>query len=886
MTNSIDVLHVASWRATALPGNLVLTRFILPVSAHETLLEWCREKTKRENLPTTVVIAGLSEILAFFAPETAYMAQDRDGGDSGLRRQCLYFLGDVTADADLRRRLKSAILIWLGIIYPEKSAGVRALIAEGVSDRLNWRVQQISTRLKQHKGACPVPEANALFDALTVHVVARIANKMIQFQSGETRILIPKTPQSRPFGGVELVAFPPKKERDGDGFYSEVVTISAATFPEQHGGGIQVLAQPSIRNWGAVVGYDTYGGPSRSLDLFIPPQSDGDGYLNYRHTSFDVKVMIENMDAVKKGKATTKTFVRWEPFGHRIVDLMRRLSGSVSQLENTDYTRPLAGQEGLWILPRLAPGSGDRYLAGGSGVGWDDRNDIAESLDAPMQASGFTRADTMSRIRSRMPIKGPFNVAGHDLEVTAPQRRAGLLRTLASIGNSGGEVDFIVFHMHEGSPDQVKTEVKRFLGAPDQEDGDLLAWSDGLKVRLCAAPSGPLAQMLEYYELPEERKSSLTQKQQDELRKAGQAQSDLKVGIAMRDHIARFRNGRAGVACAIVEMSSSLRGMGARDPYAMARLHLARQRVLPQVVLVDDEAPEEKYRSGVRDWFRMLGILPAFEQKLPLLPSAFTVIQRNDEFVGGGSIKGQAFPLAVRVREGGSVECALPDESGAPNWMPYALAALRILSGDYGRFARSRTEENLGKFGIFFTTALEQIDRLGPSVVILDMDTVANKIPALSNGNLLFDNLQIGNRKLTPGDLPNTRIIRVCANTAKLPCYMQAEGIWPQGLFSWASAVRTAYGVKKKPRSAKIGAYASRISRHQAPGDTRVADHKPRRIAALDEICAIFTQPNDDTVSLLMMAHRLRSVHAQFDDDTSLPFPLHELRLLGDAVTS
>jgi hypothetical protein len=115
--------------------------------------------------------------------------------------------------------------------------------------------------------------------------------------------------------------------------------------------------------------------------------------------------------------------------------------------------------------------------------------------------------------------------------------------------------------------------------------------------------------------------------------------------------------------------------------------------VLPQVLLVDDEAPEEKYRSAVRDWLRMLGVLPVFERRLPLLSTAFTVIQRNDEVVGGGSIKGQAFPLGVRVREGGAVECALPDESGAPNWMPYQGNRVKkyvtnLLDADSIRFFR------------------------------------------------------------------------------------------------------------------------------------------------------------------------------------------------------
>jgi len=52
-------------------------------------------------------------------------------------------------------------------------------------------------------------------------------------------------------------------------------------------------------------------------------------------------------------------------------------------------------------------------------------------------------------------------------------------------------------------------------------------------------------------------------------------------------------------------------------------------------------------------------------------------------------------------------------------------------------------------------------------------------------------------------------------------------------------------------------------------------------MAALDEICVVFTQRGDDAADLLMKARHLRGLHTQFDDDTSLPFPLHELRLLG-----
>jgi hypothetical protein len=883
---SVDTLHVAVWTAKNLPELLTLTRFMIPVSAHDLLVQWYREKAGRTNdVPTYMAVAGLSEVLSLFVPETAYMVHDREPGETGQKRQCLYFLGDLLRDGDLRTRLRNGILMWLGILYPDKDADMRISVGEAVFDDRNWRARQISTRLKTHNGVCALPEEGALFDALTVHVVAQLAGKMLQFQSGKSRILVPRTPQTQPFGGVELVAFPPKKERDGQGLYTEVVTISAANFPEQRGQGIQILAQPSIRNWGPVQSYDLENGPSRSLDVFMPPREGADGYVGYRHTSFPFKVIVENWKAVHGLNAAKRFVVRWESQKeHRIFDLVGRLAGS-STVAQADHTRPVLGDEGLWVLPRLAPGNGDRYLAGASGVGWHDRNDITESLDAPMRDAGFERSAPMKRIDRRMPISGPFKWSRTDAEEKAPLRRASLLKTLGAIGNPDGELDLLVLHKHEASPERIQQEIKTYFGVPEIEDGDLLAWDDGLKIRLIPAPSGPLAEALPYYELPDDERTDLTKAQQDALARARQDEEIQRIAVDMARHIEGARRGRKIIGCAILEMAASLKDKGRRDPFVMARRLLAEHRVLPQVVLVDEEAPEEKYRAAVRDLIRMLGVLPAFEEKLPIAPAALTVIQRNDEKVGGGNIVTQAFPLAVRIREG-IVECAIPEESGEPEWMPYAHAALRIYSGDYGRFARNRTEQNQRKFDLFFSTALDQIDRQGPSLVLADMDTVAARLTALRNGNLLFDVLSVGNRTFSPENLPNTRIVRTCSDTAKLPCYFQTEALWPGGLFGWGDATRTAYGVKKKSVAAKSVGYLSLISRHLPAADNRSRDDKPRRIAALDEICAVFKQPNDEAVDLVMMTHRLRSVHAQYDDDTSLPFPLHELRLLGGAVTS
>jgi hypothetical protein len=126
-----------------------------------------------------------------------------------------------------------------------------------------------------------------------------------------------------------------------------------------------------------------------------------------------------------------------------------------------------------------------------------------------------------------------------------------------------------------------------------------------------------------------------------------------------------------------------------------------------------------KYGSAFSDCLRMLGVLPVEDLPQDLQPAALTVIQKNADIVAGQQRLGHAFPLAARTKEG-RLECALPDETGAPQWAAYAVAVLRILKGDYGKFGRGRQEENLAKFETFFTMAMEDINRVGPALVICE----------------------------------------------------------------------------------------------------------------------------------------------------------------------
>src|SRR5262249_48658742 len=150
----------------------------------------------------------------------------------------------------------------------------------------------------------------------------------------------------------------------------------------------------------------------------------------------------------------------------------------------------------------------------------------------------------MTRINKRMPIKGPFNASKSQMEVTAPMRRAGVIKTLRAIGNPDGELDLVVLHKHDASPKLIREAVNTILGKPDNEAGETLEWSDGLKIRLFVASSGPLAEALPFYELPEGERAGLTKAQQDELERARQDQENERAAAAMAAHIAHVRRGR------------------------------------------------------------------------------------------------------------------------------------------------------------------------------------------------------------------------------------------------------------------------------------------------------------------------------------------------------
>jgi RNaseH domain of pPIWI_RE/MID domain of pPIWI_RE len=357
----------------------------------------------------------------------------------------------------------------------------------------------------------------------------------------------------------------------------------------------------------------------------------------------------------------------------------------------------------------------------------------------------------------------------------------------------------------------------------------------------------------------------------------------------LEEYVSRLLGTRGGISCAILEMPEVLRD-DIGDPYPFARRALARSGCLAQVLLVDepaeknsgdDERSSNKWRSSLRDCFRMLGVVPeeAFESK-EFSPAAFTIIQRDSFSAGEQRVAPFAVPVMSRLRAG-ALECLLP---GVESWLPYAYAALKIFAGQYERWSRGRDSQNTARFEAFFISALEQPVGLNERIVLLiDQESTAHRIKAFQNGELKFDHLEIGGRDFTPEKLPNLCIVRINTDYKRAPFYSPTTEVqWPRGLFKWPDQKRTVYSLNQKPASVGGRSKASLYSRHSSEG--KEGQHQ-RLASQLDEMSVIFKPLDVDALRVASYAHRLRRFHEQYDGDTQLPFPLHELLLLKKSVT-
>lgn len=193
------------------------------------------------------------------------------------------------------------------------------------------------------------------------------------------------------------------------------------------------------------------------------------------------------------------------------------------------------------------------------------------------------------------------------------------------------------------------------------------------------------------------------------------------------------------------------------------------------------------------------------------------------------------------------------------------------------------------RFWGFLTGALRDIAACGPALVLADQGGTSSWFKGLQNGFLEWDVLDFGKgTRFTPEMLPGLRLVRTNSVRAKLLQYFQNvyPGAdhelkqWPTGLFAWdvsgEAPRRTAYSLKSKPQTAKKAGKAMLASRHPRESSNEPQDDSAMRASAqLEELCAVFVQPEDlgEPIRWVDLADRWRDLHVAMAERFGFPTP-------------
>ena len=917
----IKKITTASWifePSGNTPDHITLQRFTLPVASYHTLGGWQQQDIQQKHY-RNLATSGLAEMLSYNAPQIVYME------NKGNRFNLYRLVGDASTEQEeeaIRKNISRGIRRWLMICFPGHSEEHEA-IAGTASDEHNWEQVKVPTGTKE-AGECAVPEDDNLFSALLATAITQLAGKQITFarqdennNQKQTSILIACPAFSGTFNGIELVVFPPLEKKGKDGnteYYTEVINLKTATFPGRKQQGVHLLAHLSMRNWRKVKKPNNHrNDPSRSLDIFIPPRP---GNKAYRHTNIKFKAKWEPHDK--------RLVARWHTQPSRkIHDVLQPILLGHTGNDNalTDFLTPSHINGGAYILPRAAPGSGDQYLAGGSGLPWEDRNAIIESIDQHLAEIGYRRCEDMQRDESRLPAmwntKALWDIGmkaqEKDKNAAQLQHRPPLHNALMQ-NNQNKELNLLVLYLFDKTPQQVADEIKHLLGSPSDESVTeprdtgaahqrRMSWNDEIVVNIIALPAGPFAKKINLKPTREQEDKEpsgqikqITRAQQLRKKKAEEeaekeAEAEMKVYLETK-----YTTVGKHIGCAIIEMHEGhVETPG--DPYRAARRALAKHKLLPQVVLVKLEQNAAKYHSAVADTFRMLGVMPFAKQAIADTTSnqhrphlaAIGMLQVNNNSKGR-----QTLPVAVKVIND-KIWAAIPnvEDTGKIKWHTYADVVLNIMQIE--KYINMSTDKLF--IAKFVRGILMHLNDEGETMIILDAQSLRYNLEGLQNKHLTYDLFDTGvapsshvdlPRKIEPRDLPNLCLLRFNSKYNEFPFYsLTNPQQWIQGLFFWGKkGGRVSYSAKSKPPTSK-DSRANLYSRHEPDAENNY-DNKRRQSSELDEVCILFmgseTGNNCTPEKLLQLVYSLHKRHVQFAGDTRAPFPLHELNKLKTAI--
>ena len=903
-----DDIQLACWYTGAATGPIGLSRFRLPAEHAAKVRREKRRRDGNDNVVWTYVRGGLPEIVCFCLPETAFVKESEPVGDTYDKTIAVYFPEHVEVSDGLKRRLRQAINSWLDLQYQEDlSRDDIRRVGQSVMDDENWEKNMQVHPEMDASGEC-VNVNSQYYNALIARAASGLAGRPVRFRQGLTKYLVRKTPAGNIYNGIELVLFRPLGLPSGDNqyYFSEVVTLTTATFPGRQDQGVYVAARISMRNWGRVPSKDS--GKNRSFDVFMPAiQHEVNNYGHFQHSTLTGRIRRPGYRGAQRKQ------LEWARKNDvRLYDLLFSLSGN-DEFQDVDLTSPCANGHGhgSWWLPRLSSGHGDSFLKGGTGVPTPDRHDIIQVLNDVLAGElGLTQEQPLRRLPFK-PAKrpwGPFQKKGG--QVTCMARCAHISKALKQ-NQADDLLNILVLAMNEDTVENIKGSLEKdfYSGCDFEERAHEI--NGGAHVReLSARPAGGAGgvRLISTMASPFSELMELIQVE-------GTGEPDK---VAMRNttsghlshYLRRIREQLSiqGIGVAIFEMPSNFRDQST-DPYWAAKQALAQNRFLPQALLRDEDMQgggkaathQEKCKAAFLDCLRMLGVSPLYvrsnEQALSdfPMPAAIYNLRINNSAV---------LPVAIRLNvETGEIECCMRERNGGCGWEPYASAVLRLHNRDFMSLTKGDAASKRA-VRLFLTEVIEQLIRDNenlPKGGVIFVDPVNfhdDDIKGFLNKDMQLDRITVGAKTFTPREFGNTALVRIKPDGGKTPSYLimpDKKGntsAWVSGLFRWGDGgERTVFSLKSKSNTEASATKYNNVSRNNHPTFEVEKRERKRSTAGLCEMTLALSPENclDNVIArerIFYYCKQLCELHYQYRYCTQLPFPLHELKLLGDCIQS
>ena len=863
-------LNVMAWSGSTIAEPIVLDVLTTPRSLYEAMRRATALRSPTVN--PDVMSASMQGIHELFSHASKDVILVKNASiEARIPRNLLVY---CLPGADCGDRLAKAFQRWLDIQYPEIDQSIVGEACEEIRVGDCWERCQFEPGEPRRGDVCGTPGNSKYFDVLAAFIAERLSGSTIEWEGGEERTLIRQVGGGNRYNGHELVVWPPTKHLStpSDGgepkhsWYTEVLTITTSTHPEQRNRGVHVIARSSMRNWGEVDSKHRATDRQRSMDCFFCSQSAEGDDIPELHTSIGYIAITDHPDRDQwRGTPEYPIQPKWG-WNQGKYDVLKAVLGwqgepNVIQHNSNGYLASgYLGNGSVGVFHRHWHGGRDRWLAGGTGVPWRDRKDLANSLDAEMGEVGFDRVPPMHREKTRSPARSVFFDQG------SPEERRGALSRALTAQSGAPHLQMIVARSNDSTGEEALGAISSILGEPSIDGArEELRWpNEDLIIKLTVVSSGPFD--------PPVSRERLQQHERERVRKEQMS--------AMQEHLAAIE-APFKARCAIIERAEALMN-SPEDPHFRGKIAAAKVGILPQGLVAraqEDESRQHSVESAVRDCFRMLGVIPLHpNHMLPATAAITTILDPIDQD------NKQKMCVATRAF-GDVVECAVLSAEGSMEWVPYSDFLLRVLERKPPNqwFAR-RGDVGIRLASRFVRNVIEDCQSYADQVLLLlDMGGLAQFVPALQNGRLQFDSMRLGATVIDAASFDNVTIVRHLDENRKMPQYHPKVGsigeritAGPSGCFRWESNERTLYGVKSI-RSKPQG--PNRDSRHSE--DKGSPDFADRVAAELEEMCLLLKPAWCDPMQVLVRTSRLKGAHVQYLGQTQVPFPLHEARVLG-----